>query len=278
MDFETFLTDFCSPEANRETLLLSALKKLEVVPRVLQLQGLKHIMVDPPVRSRPGARPVVFIAHYDRYPGSPGANDNSASVLNLLFLLEKMKKLGDRALWPEVRVIFTDGEEIYGNKKIQDQGSFQLGKFLKKTRLAQAFYCVLDLTGIGDTVVLGKGAKPHLDRAGIKPDETYQTMYSAQRLITKKVLANLHEGFFVEIDTPFSDDLGLFLAGIVASQLSLLPRKEAEVYRNRLYSDTPPSWQTIHSSLDEVSRLWEKSRKIVEEMLDLFLAYPIPTI
>lgn len=278
MDCDRFLSEFCAADADRKNILLRELTNLGLVNRVLSLEGADHILVDPPVRSRPGARPLVLISHYDRIPGTPGANDNSASVLNLLLLLERMKMLGERALWPEVRVIFSDREEVHGTMSFRDQGAYSLGLFLKKTRLSGAFFCVLDMTGIGDTVVMGKGAMPHLVRAGIEPDETYRALYAVQRIMTKKVLSNLDEGFFLEIDTPFSDDLGLFLAGIVASQISLLPRKEANLYQRSKFNELPLTWQTMHTSEDKVDRLWEKSRRVVADLLDHLLAYPFPHI
>lgn len=278
VEWATFLTEFCSPDARRESMLLDTLASLGLVGRVLQLDGARHILVDPPVRSRPYSRPIVLIAHYDRAPETPGANDNSASVYHLLSLLERMKALGDRALWPEVRVIFTDREEIREIRRYTDQGAYRLGVFLKKTRLASAFFCVLDMTGIGDTVILGKGVVGHLERLGRSPDEGIRALHAAQRVIAKKVLANQRDGFFVETETPFSDDLGLYAAGIVASQFSLLPHTEAQEYRRAHFTELPRSWRTMHTAEDTVDRLWDRSRQVMSDLLDLLLAYPIPAV
>ena len=75
-------------------------------------------------------------------------------------------------------------------------------------------------------------------------------------------------GFINEIDTPFSDDLGLLLAGVPAVQLSLLPRKEAAVYRRS--GEQPPSWRAMHTADDKPETLWPSSRVLMADVLDKF--------
>ncbi len=52
---------------------------------------------------------VIFMAHTDTVPNSPGAFDNSLSVASLL---ESMRLLAGKALQRDVLFLFTDGEEI----------------------------------------------------------------------------------------------------------------------------------------------------------------------
>ncbi len=274
MDCQRFLVDFCAAGADRKGLLLHEITALGLEGRVLRLQGAQHILVDPPTRARPNSRPVVLVAHYDRAAGTPGANDNSASVLDLLLLLQRMKTLGERALWPEVRVIFTDKGEASDHEDFQVQGAYGLGRFLKSTRLAGAFFCVLHVTGIGDAIVLGKGPIPHLNRAGRDADESARMLFAAQRVIMKKMLFGQVD--FWEMETPVSDDVGLFLAGIVSSQISLLPLNEVTECQHSGWHTIPRTWQTRHSPQDTVESLWEKSRHVIASVLDLLLAYPIP--
>lgn len=278
MEEDDFLKRFCFPDSDRFALLREALQALGVHHKTVSLGRHRHLLVEPLVRSRPNARPVVLVAHYDRYPGSPGANDNASSVLHLLLLLERMKMLGERALWPEVWVVFTDGEELTDQSAFTEQGSYGLGQIFKRTRLARAFYLVLDLTGIGDTVVLGKNILSHLERRGMSVDQGQWALLCAQRLIAKKVLTTLRKGSFLEVETPFSDDLGLLMAGIVSTQISLLPREEAEGLRRGKIQGTPPSWSKIHSPEDRVETLWKSSREVMAEVLDVFLAYPLPSV
>ncbi len=278
MDTKSFLHNLCLPGADRKGIILSETQRQGLKARVLGLSQKEHILIDPPLKSRPGARPVILVAHYDRVKGAPGANDNGASVANLLLLLERVKTLGERALWPEIRVIFTDGEELSEGMRPDEQGAFELGKFLKKTRLAGAFYLVLDMTGIGDTVVLGRSVQPLVERNGTQLDPMIKNYLAANRLIAKKVLAGIHEGFLLEAHTPFSDDLGLLMAGITSCQISLLPRKQAELYKREPEPNLPNAWRTMHTPEDKPDNLWPQSFAVVQDLLDQFLAYPIPKL
>ena len=61
----------------------------------------------------PGTQPngaVMMVAHYDSVPSSPGAGDNAASVAAILEALRALK--GAPALWDDLIVLFTDGEEL----------------------------------------------------------------------------------------------------------------------------------------------------------------------
>src|SRR5262249_33098646 len=138
----------------------------------------------------------------DRVAGSPGANDNGASVLALVGYLSRKRNS------PALRVVFTDGEELSAGQGAAEQGSYALAS--RWGRLPGLFPVVLDMTGIGDTFVLG--------RLGglVAPGGEYDR----QRLRAKRVLAACGAGDPVEANTPFSDDLGFLRAGTSAVQLS----------------------------------------------------------
>jgi acetylornithine deacetylase/succinyl-diaminopimelate desuccinylase-like protein len=57
-----------------------------------------------------GERTLVLIAHHDAVPGSPGANDNAASVAILLVLLERLAAAPPARL--RVRLLFPACEEL----------------------------------------------------------------------------------------------------------------------------------------------------------------------
>ncbi len=128
---------------------------------------------------------------------------------------------------------------------------------------------VLDMTGIGDTLVLGHLAEQLVRRVRGEPSPVGPEASDRVRRAAKRLLSM---GGGVEIDTPFSDDLGLLLAGIPAIQLSLLPRKEAAAYRRT--GELPPSWRTMHTAEDRPETLWPQSRALMAEVLAWFEQFP----
>lgn len=83
----------------------------------------------------------LFLAHYDAFPGSPGANDNAAALCIQIALMRELKKRGIPAGFA-----FTDGEE-----------SGHSGARLLATRKENpAFSAVinLDMCGYGDLITV----------------------------------------------------------------------------------------------------------------------------
>ncbi|NNM54134.1 MAG: M28 family peptidase [Spirochaetales bacterium] len=264
---------FCSLSANRKEMLGDA----------LGFWGEIHEISTPPwthwqtQRGLPENGELILVAHYDRHPGTPGANDNSASVRHLLDYLARQPMLVQQGRQPR-RVVFTDGEEIFGKRSLQQQGACLLGQ-LWKSAGRQPFVIVLDMTGIGDTFVLG-----HLSESVRQKAEAVDENTKALRLWVRRLLSAAGAGDFVEIDTPFSDDLGFLWSGIPAVQISLLPKKQALVYRKqnmkRVAQDLasrlplPAAWQTMHSLQDVPENLWPQSRPLMAQFLELASSIP----
>ena len=254
---------FCDSSADRLKVLARVLHSGLIPFELVNTGGFRHVQVrgDRPVLPQPGE--TVLIAHYDRVAGTPGANDNGASVLALVDYLRRPKK---KAL----RVVFTDGEELGPGGTAADQGSYSLAKLWGP--VPGLFPVVFDMTGIGDTVVLG-----HLGEdltRWIRPESppTELDSQAQTRLAARRWLATCGAGDTVEVNTPFSDDLGLFLAGIPSVQVSLLPRKEALAYRRT--GHFPPAWSTMHSPADLPEALWPSSRVLVAELLEKLERFP----
>lgn len=86
---------------------------------------------------------IVFNAHHDVYNiNSENANDNTASIINLILLINKLKleTLNKRYLF-----VFTDGEE-YGW-----HGVLPAINFINKNGMSIEFVINLELTGVGKT-------------------------------------------------------------------------------------------------------------------------------
>ena len=279
--YERFF-DFIALDADRFAILLEQIKKLKLKSMVISIGKHRHLCVFPsrhganPLDSAAflpfrGQRPVILTAHYDRVADSPGANDNSAAVFQLL---KTAQKLREQRLdyW---LIIFTDKEELTAGEGIQDQGSYSLAKKLKSWGLGGARIFNFDACGTGDTFVfssttdylLGRNRRSSGSRIRRHLQELRdQALETARFLRFNKVFA---------LPTPFSDDAGFLRAGIPAQTITMLPSGEALPYasllRNQpgfagvLFSNTPShnperrlipeTWRCINSPADSHLRL-----------------------
>ena len=230
--YERFF-DFIAPDADRFSVLSEHIEKLDLNSVVIPIEGNRHFFIFPKGKNvKPSAggsfpfrrqSPVVMTAHYDRVPGSPGANDNSAAVFQLLGAALELGKQGVD-YW---MVIFTDKEELQNGEGIQKQGSYSLAKKLRGMGLTNARIFNFDACGRGDTFVfsstvdylLQKSKRSSLNRAhqtiNLLREKAFET---ARRLRISKALS---------VPVPFSDDAGFLQGGIPAQTITMLPAVEA---------------------------------------------------
>ena len=228
--------DFIVPDANRFSLLSDHIKQLGLNAVVIPIEDNRHFFIFPQGRNlKPqaggsfpfrGQSPVVLTAHYDRVPGSPGANDNSAAVFQLLktaITLNEQK--ADQWI-----IIFADKEELKEGEEVRNQGSFSLAEKLRQWGLAQARIFNFDACGTGDTFVfssttsylINKNKKPGFRQASQTVEHLQKTAFeAARRLRISKVLS---------IPTPFSNDAGFLKGGIPVQTVTILPSDEANLY------------------------------------------------
>jgi hypothetical protein len=292
--YERFF-DFIAPNADRFGVLREHTQKLGLNSVVITIKEHRHFFIFPkeislnrfsggtfPFR---GQSPVVLTAHYDRVAGSPGANDNSAAVFQLLKAAIRLNGRIDRWI-----IIFTDKEELAAGEGIGEQGSFSLAQKLRSWGLSGARIFNFDACGTGDTFVfssttdylLKKSQKPGFRRAGQAVSYLRDTaLETARRLRISKVLS---------VPTPFSDDAGFLKGGIPAQTITMLPAAEAAPYasllRNRPeFADLaiagsvqnpsdrrliPETWRCLNSSSDRYQRLTpEHYDKVVRFAVEL---------
>ncbi|MDR1239217.1 MAG: M28 family peptidase [Treponema sp.] len=270
---------FIAPGADRFALLKSLTEEAGLNAVVIPIGENRHFFVFPPGQNIKaagefpfrGQSPVILAAHYDRVPGSPGANDNSAAVFQLLLAAGK---LGEQNTGNWI-IIFTDKEELLAGEGIQDQGSFGLAEKLKRWGLGKARVFIFDACGTGDTLIVSSTTGYFLkndERPGLRKTLRLvrnlqdQALKTARQLRMDKVLL---------IPTPFSDDAGFLRAGIPAQTITALPAGEAAPYAGalrkhpdlaeRLISGAlresagrlliPETWRVINSSADSPLRL-----------------------
>jgi hypothetical protein len=273
---------FIAPDADRFAILKTLTEEMGLNSVVIPVAENRHFFVFPPGQAVKtggfpfrGQRPVILAAHYDRVPGSPGANDNSAAVFQLLLAAQKLGARRD-ARWI---IIFTDKEELLAGEGIQDQGAFGLAEKLRLWGLGEARVFIFDACGSGDTLIVSITTDYFLkndDRPGLRRTRHLvrnlrnQALEAARRLQLDKVLL---------IPTPFSDDAGFLRAGIPAQTITALPAAEAAPYagvlrkrpdfaellifgavtegRDRLL--VPETWRSINGPADKLRRLTPES-------------------
>jgi hypothetical protein len=218
--------DFIAPGADRFAVIRELLDESGLPFSVVRAGGKRHILIasDPEGFSEEGrTAALALVAHYDRAPGSPGANDNGAAVFMLIETALKMKKNRLRH-W---MIIFTDKEELIPGEGLRDQGAYSLAKHLRKGGFENTRVFIFDACGTGDTLIISTMAD-HLLKNDQGPGTARtrhlvaqlrnRALETARHLLLEKVLL---------LPTPFSDDAGFLRAGIAAQTITVLPAEEA---------------------------------------------------
>jgi hypothetical protein len=276
--------DFIAPGVDRLSILKVLLEECSLSCQEADIAGNRHLFVFPGDGKSfslpwepPG--PVVLIAHYDRAAGSPGANDNSAAVFQLIETALRLRERGNRR-W---LVIFTDKEELSAGESLRAQGAYGLAMFLKDSPLGKSRFYIFDACGVGDTLVISTMAD-HLIRDEEGPgiprirqlarELREQALETARDLLLRRVLL---------APTPFSDDAGFLRAGVAAQTITVLPASEAarlaSLLRNKPdFIDTlisreardprsrfliPETWRSLNGPGDSALRLTPKNYKQV---------------
>jgi hypothetical protein len=237
--YERFF-DFIAPDADRYSILLAQIEKLGLNSVVISIAGNRHFFLFPPGQNLKlsteglfpfrGQSPAILVAHYDRVPGSPGANDNSAAVFHLL---KAAIRMGEQGLDYWI-VVFTDKEELKAGEGIQEQGSFSLAEKLRTWGLGDARVFNFDACGTGDTFIVSSTTDYLLkndERPGIRKAKQLVMNLRDHALDTARYL---RMGKVLLVPTPFSDDAGFLRAGLPAQTITMLPSNEAAPYASLL--------------------------------------------
>jgi len=238
---------FIASKVDRYKTLLATIEKLEFNSFVISIGENRHIFLLPPDKKLPrkkgelfpfaGESPNIFVAHYDRVAGSPGANDNSIAVFHLLSSALALIKRGINN-WI---ILFTDKEELKKGESFENQGSFALGQKLKSWGLEKAKIFNFDSCGTGDTfiistitdMILGNSDNPNI----LKLKEEIRQL----RNHVLETTHNLRLDKVLLAPIPFCDDIGFLRAGFAAQTITLLPSAEATQYEEilRKHPDFP---------------------------------------
>lgn len=208
-----------------------------------------------------GDRVLVLAAHHDAVPGSPGANDNAASVAILLTLLERLAASPPAGV--RVRLLFPACEEL---------GYLGARAYVRETPLAGVVGVLsLELCGIGDTLAVWDAG-----------DDTpfVRTLRGAFESLGRRADESYH--VVGRIPVFGSDHRAFTAAGVPGYGLTVVPVAEAEALRQFVFSPVrsaisavarrPVPFDTYHTRRDTLATLDGAALEMVVGALEAVVA------
>jgi hypothetical protein len=272
---------FLDLEADRFAVLNGLLREAGLEYKAVTIAGNRHFFITPPPPEEDFLRQrlTVLTAHYDRTPGSPGANDNSAAVFLLTETAVKLRqKKANNWL-----IIFTDKEELGPGESIENQGSYTLASAFKDAGMDAARIFNFDTCGRGDTLIISTTADYLLKGETGTGSEKIRSSVQELREAALATARNLNMVKVLLAPTPFSDDAGFFRAGLAAQTITMLPSEESSALisvlrKNPRFADAlvsrevretqnrrliPETWRSLNSPSDSRLRLTPENFRLV---------------
>ena len=274
-------TAFVAPETDRCLFLTDWLESHRISYSVIPIENSRHIFINFPTACYdPMFRIKTLLIHYDRAPDSPGANDNSAAIFQLLAFLEKLKE------WRtphNLRIIFTDGEEMGAMSGVSEQGAFGIAARFKKLGITNDDIIAIDSCGRGDVLVISSTGRKNSGSASF--NRRLDSLYER----TLKLASEVSPGKWVTLPVPYSDNAAFIASGIPAIAITVLPKEEASdlmrnLQRNKnlekeLLTHTvtssdmlPLTWRFMHTPFDATESLTEESFVLMAKFLEKLAA------
>ena len=249
-------SDFVSVQADRFTQLCSILDECSLPWQTLKIENNRHILIGNPL----DYGRLIFTAHYDRAPQSPGANDNGAAVFQLI---ETAMNFASGKNDCKVLFIFTDGEELSKGESLRQQGSYSLGLFMKKNGMGNSSIFSFDACGTGDTLIISTTSDELLKKETGEGAEAARRKAQSLRRTALEAARTARLEKVLLLPTPFSEDAGFLLSGMTAQTITVLPQNEAAVVRdskkNRFTNMDrrliPETWRSLNGPSDSPLRL-----------------------
>lgn len=269
--------DFIAPSTDRCTFLTQWLSKNGIDCTIIPIENSKHIYINfAKTAYDPFFKIKTLLVHYDRADGSPGANDNSAAVFQVLSFI---KRLWHYKGAHNMRIFITDGEEMGALGGVADQGAYGIASKFKQLGIIKDDIIVVDSCGRGDVLVVST--------TGLKCNGTdifkkrFAHLY--ERIITLAKTASPSK--WVTLPVPYSDNAAFIASGIPAVAITMLPREEASALMRTIQRDkkfeasllshtlesteqVPLTWRFMHTPFDSEATLTEESFVIMERFLD----------
>lgn len=275
-------TEFIEPNCNRCQFITSKLKSFGVDSTVLSIDDARHVLVQFPSSSyNPQFKIKTVLVHYDRAEGSPGANDNSAAVLQIM---DWSVRLASFSGTHNVRIFFTDGEEL-GSGGVSEQGAFGIAATFRRLGITKDDVYVFDCCGRGTIPVLSQAG---LGSGNLKFKEQFNSLIQRTQDLLRRVSPH-----WLTLPIPYSDNAGFLACGIPAVAITLLPSDEATTYLYAIgkdaklkeyivsgktkqkeaeiqafYNQLPKTWRLLHTPQDDISSLNPEAFALMEKLLN----------
>ena len=252
-------SDFISPACDRKTFIQNYLKLAGLDAPLLHMEGKNHIYVKfPQSQYNPTFRIKTVIAHYDRFPGSPGANDNSAAVFCLLEWAAALLKIPE-GQFHNIRLIFTDGEELGAEGGVAEQGAFPLAQVFRRLGITNDDIYVFDCMGRGDVPILTQTILPR------KAPSKFIKAFSELEGRAASLLQSSAAGRWFCLPCNYSDNASFIANGIPAVAITMLPSAEVTAATQGIQ---PQTWQLLHTAGDNLASLTPQSFEIFHNILN----------
>lgn len=274
---------FLEPQCDRKQFIVNHLAKKGIQCNIIPIGESRHILVNFPLTAyNPMFRVKTVLAHYDRAEGSPGANDNSAAVFQMMDWAVRLSRMNTAH---NVRLFFTDGEELGGTGGVAEQGAFGIAAKFRNLGILDDDVYVFDCCGRGDIPVLSNAG------SGVG-GAAFQTKFNSLVNRTKDLLRVASPNKWLSLPVPYSDNAGFLACGMPAVAITLLPSTEATSYLQSLQADTslepavtrsassqhtdeatfarlPETWRLLHTPLDNITSLTPQSFALMGTILDI---------
>lgn len=273
---EEFLA-FTESHNKRLEFLTGYLDKQNIPFSIIHLENKHHVYIQFSQSSyNPLFKIKTVLVHYDKDPHTPGANDNSASVFQVI---EWIKYLLSTQEQHNIRIFFTDGEEM---ACASEQGSYGIASRFKKLGITNDEVYVLDGCGRGEILVISSTGKNAPGNANFK--KKFYTLYEQTIDLAKSTVPE----HWITVPVPYSDNAGFIACGIPAVAITVLPKDEATIYMRKLQKDKkfekavlentasflkigkdalPHTWSLMHSKGDTIESLTPEAFVLMKKFL-----------
>ena len=260
-------SDFIGLDCDRRRFIQDFLNRFGLDAPVVPVNGNNHIYVRFPMSQYSSLYKVkTVIAHYDRVPGTPGANDNSASVFSLMEWAVRLFQCGNVH---NVRLIFSDGEEL-GELGVKSQGAYSLAALFRKLDITNDDVFVFDCMGRGTVPILTQTVLPK----GLSYDfiNRFRELEKRTQLLIKSVCGDR----WYSLPCNYSDNAGFIANGIPAVAITMLPENEiVDVVKGQM----PKTWALNHTMGDNLSSIdggaFDVTRGILDKLGSLLTLIPV---
>ncbi len=288
--------EYIEPGCDRLAFLQNYLAQRGVETSIVPIGDRKHLYVIFPSTSyNPLFKIKTLLTHYDRVSGSPGANDNSAANFQIADFAVRLQRASEKGAAHNMRIFFTDGEEL-GENGVSQQGAFGLAELFRKLGITKDDVYVFDSCGRGEVAVL---AQAGLSVAGSRGASAFKKQFFSLFERTQSLLRTACPSSWMTLPVPYSDNAGFLACGIPAVAITLLPKEEATEYLRNLMADKnlekevmnchmtddperlprfkyeekmPVTWRLFHTAFDNLLSLTPSSWDVMRKILDTLAA------